>query len=264
MEEKYNYDDIERFAKGKLDEEELADFKQKIQQDQELKEEADFYGEVVDVFRLKGMIKDADAELDKAGFFNTAAPSPTKSNPLKPLGRRILAYAATISILLIATAFLYSNLTYSNAALASLDAAELGLDLDDTGMRSGEAAADAFADGIASLSAADYAAASRFFETITPENEAYTQAQLYLAFAHYKQNNYADAAESAQKATPALDAATRQKAEWVLLNSLLRINRVNEFQELLAQIAANNDHRYQEAAKELEQNLNSPWRSLVF
>lgn len=275
MEKDYPTKKLEKYAKGEMQGQELEDFEKQLSNDEGLREEADFYKEVAEAFELKGMIREVDQELAQEQYFDDGLADSTqnaspqkKTTKLQYLFRSPLAYAASLGILIVLTGLGFSNTRYSNSTLSYLTEDQLRLETkpDAFRNRSGLSNADVFADGITALNLNDYLEAERFFSQIIRVDKQTSEAYLYLAFAQFKERKYEAAAKNAQLAIEVgQDPVIRQKAEWLLLNNLLRTDGPSaEFHQLLDKITMDEVHAFKSSALELEGHLNSFWRKLVF
>jgi len=126
-------------------------------------------------------------------------------------------------------------------------------------------AEDAFAQGLLAMKEENFTQATNFFEGITPTSEQYTEAQLYLSYIAYQQKNYAAAIDKATIVRSSDDLVQRQKAEWLQIQAMLANRQTDQnFQNLLVKIATENRHLFQKEAIQLQKDMNSIWRKIIF
>ncbi len=262
-----DFTNLDRYAKGELQGDDLSSFERAMRKDEELANEARFYKEMADAISLKERIKDIDLILEGEDFFEENTQQSDAKVRTMPRARtpfRWLSYAASLLVLVVAGALWFANANYSNTALAQLDTNRLGL-LTETNTRNDNVTADVFAEGINAFKLEDYEAAAAFFAKVPSANANYSQSLLYLAAAQVQVQDYDTATTSAEKARAATNnTKNKQKAEWLLANALVGNKETEKGQTLLQTIANNDNHAYRKDAERLQQQLKSAWRQLVF
>ncbi len=93
MENNFDYNQIEKYVRNELKGKPLAEFEKKVTNDADLAKEVSFYKELAEVTKLKGLFEEADKEMEE----EEGAPK------VFYLSRKILALAASVLVLLIAT-----------------------------------------------------------------------------------------------------------------------------------------------------------------
>lgn len=262
-----NYEDLIKYVQGNLEEGAKKEMKEQLETDSELEEEASFLTNLAQVSEWKGMMEEAHKELETENNNVVALPSARSEAKIRSIGfSKILAYAASVSILVAALSVFYANNNYSNAALASTNTERLGFD--GAGLNSFRAdtqVEDVFQKGLDAIEGKNFTGAASFFEAIPANADNYLPAKLFLAFAQFEQKQYTNAATNAQLvAAQSQTAINRQRAEWLQAQALLANGQEIEAQQLITKIAADDTHMFQQAAKELGQQVNSFWRGLVF
>ena len=126
-----------------MNEEEHLAFEGRMKADPELAKEALFYRDVAGVMEMEGLVQHIDRELDEEGFFASlnleeeeedeeteSESKPQQQAVVRRLGvRRVLAYAATVSILIVVSGLWFANQNYTDGALAQVDESELSLNI---------------------------------------------------------------------------------------------------------------------------------------
>lgn len=259
---------LERYAKDEMTEEERLYFEKKMSEDESLVQDAQFYKEMANTISLKERIKSIDAALEADKFFENleiedeakliAVPSSRR------LGRNILRYAASLLVLFIAGSLWFANVNYSNNQLANLDIQGLGL-LEESVTRNRDSNKDIFEEGIIAFREKNYEVAISFFENISASNESYSQSLLYLTTAQLELRDYDAAINNALQAIDVTSSTkNRQKLEWILVKAQIGNEKMAESKSLLQKIASDDNHAYQKDAQNLQEQLKSPWRSLIF
>lgn len=277
MEKRYNdlYDqDIDSYITKKMDGESSLKFEQLMAQDEVLSEEVVFRQGLIKAMKWKRQINIAHTEMLK----KKAKPKPILEGvnepvsepinvPIRRIGfRRVLAYAASVSILALIGLSWFANNNFSDEQLADNNTRGL-ISLDDGIFKGGEGTTkDPFEEGLNNLSQEEYAKAATFFEAIPTQNETYVQARLFLAFSQYHTKAYAAAIQNANIVIEkSLDTKDKHKAEWLIIQSqLAQGTRDAAFYTQLKAIVDNPTHTYRKQAVQLQMDLNNFWRKLVF
>lgn len=280
---KYNHNDIEDFLRGYMNETAESAFQKELTQDELLEEEFSFYKDVAEMVALKGLLEEVETDLTQKDFFDNSqtvekggmvmGTAPASNGKIisfqdrQRTRRRIMAFAAAITVLLIVGSFGVANMNYTNTALADLET-ERFVKLDD--VRSGSEGANPinpFDEGLTALSDKDYAKAATFFEQASQSDNTSIkeEALLYKGFALYHQNEYEKAIAAITPVQNSSDIRFRQKAEWLKIQALLAKGQTDvEFFTLLNKVAQEERHIYGDQARDLQQKLNSFWRKIVF
>ncbi len=272
MNEDNLYSKIDRYLAGSLEGEELIAFENEIKADAALAEEVYINrgikivieDEIQKEFELNfsAVFNEAIDEIKKNDTSTISTSSERKVRQLRP-ARRMLALAASIGLLIVAGFTLYNaNTNYSDATLAAYDIGEYHTSL---GVRGSETT-DAFQKGIDAYKANEYTESIKFFSTYKPEDELYSNAQLYAATINLEQKNYLQTEELAQNVIAVTeDENLKGQAEWLLIQTWLLSGKEDaEFHELLNQIVSDKTHFNYKDAVELKRKLNSFWRKLTF
>lgn len=270
MEKEYNYSEIEKYAKNEMTEKELQSFQEALKTDEELLAEVDFYKQIAEVASLKGLFEEAEEELhqesEKVTQKKDNVVSIRPEAKVRRLGiRKILSYAASVGLLVVAFGAFFANNNYSNSALASLEDTKLGLSTD-SGNRSGAGEnKDVFSLGLKALADKDLTGGAAFFESVPNSSEEYTEARLYLAYINHQQQNFTAATNNAKIVASTGNLVQKQKAQWLQIQSMLAAEVTNDsFKILLNEVATENKHLFQKEAIQLQQDINSIWRKFVF
>ncbi len=257
MEKEFDATKIERYIKGELDEVEKQAFELLIEQDEELAEEVDFYRTSMDAVDVQGAILEAERRLADRGFF-----AEKKARKGKLITFRALTSAAAVALLLL-IGWWYGETHYSDAVLAVVDPGVLAGELE-TARRLADSGqtTDIFSDGLQALQQEDYHEANQFFAQVDKAAPTYVQALLFLTYSNLRSKNYEAALENSQRIEDlSQDIATVQKAQW--LRAKASIGQGVPEKELLAEIADDDNHRFQRDARLILRQLDSYWRKLI-
>lgn len=263
MEEQY--DDFIKYVQGNLDKAGKEKVEAQVESNAQAQEDLSFLEDLAQVSAWKGMMEEAHEELEEAEESDKVIPITAKKQEAKvrSIGfRRILSYAASVSLLIMALGVWHANTNYSNGSLAS--STELDL-LADTNLKSEGQVLDPFQQGIEALNRKDYAAAANFFGNIPTSSENYIAAKLYLAYTQFEQKNYPKAVSNAQLvATQSQTALTRHRAEWLQVQALLANGQETAYRPLLEKIINDPTHTFNKSAIALQEKIGSFWRVLTF
>ncbi len=266
----YNQNDIERYIRKQMNASEQQAFRGEMNADEGLQEEVNFYEDVAATIRKRRVLADVRAELKADNFFSEKASTSTTerdakvvSMPARGFGRvrSLLAYAASVLMLVVAGSTWWANTNYSNKGLASLD-----YDTIVSGDVRGGENQDVFEQGLQAIEAKDYVQAKTFFKDVPRTSESYTEAALYLAYVEYETANYSAAIQAAEQVLANNPTASnRFSADWLIVQAQLASGDTDSsFQQNLAAIADNDNHDFQVEAQALQTKVNSFWRRFVF
>jgi len=276
MKKDYDYQKIEDYVLGRLDNSEKKKFEEQIKSDATLAEEVDFYRGVTNASEANGerdflnMLQETESDIGEDFFSQSSSQDSGKTvsiqqgrggatiHRLSP--RRLLSLAATMLILVIAGNIWYANTAYSNNTLLS----EAETDYYSL-TRNGNNLNGVFAEGFNYLSAENYQEAIIFFEKFAPKSENYPAAQLNLGFAQYQAGLYDEAAATAQKAKK-VSVLKKNQATWLEIQSLLAAEKTDaRFYELVNTLAADTTAgEWRNKAVKLKEKLDSFWRGMVW
>ncbi|MEL6922859.1 MAG: hypothetical protein AAFO94_02350 [Bacteroidota bacterium] len=253
MKKSFNHHDIEHHLRGQLSEAETNQLLNAANEDPSLGEELDFYESVSKVVRLKVHLAEAQTELRTEGFFQKKQHELNNSGPASGL-RWWPRFAAAASILLLLAlgTFWYATNNYSNQALVDVPTQRY-LSQNTTRAATTITVPDYFKKTSDLLESESYASAIQVLKeviNVTPSDEA----KLLLAFAHFKNADYAEAAELSGALAESDDLIIAQKAQWLSVQSGLANGQTDAvFHEALADIAAEHNHLFQQRAQNLQQ-----------
>lgn len=169
-----------------------------------------------------------------------------------------LAAAASVAILVGFFGLQFSNNNYSNAALS-----EGAYHFDFSTNRSTNTAQNPLTPGLKAYEAANFTEAIQYFQNIAMTNPQYNEAQFYLGHSLYQNKAYDEAVNAFQKVITSNDLRYKEAAEWYqIINSLAAKKQDNNFTTLLNQLVTDEGHTYHNNAVELNNKLNSFWRTL--
>ncbi|MFK7981889.1 MAG: hypothetical protein AB8G86_18050 [Saprospiraceae bacterium] len=274
MEKRYKetYDlEIDKYITKKMDEADSAAFEKIMAVDDSLQDEVAFREGLIKAMKWKQQINIAHAEMVKKKAKSPlviASQSTTKatSRPIRRIGfRKVFAYAASVSLLVLAGLSWFANNNFSDQQLADNYVSSI-VSLDGGNLKGGDNnSKDPFEKGLYYLEQKDYTQAASFFETVPIQNEDYAKARLHLAFSQYHTSAFAAATQNANIVIQeSFDTIDKQKATWLVIQALLKQGKKDaDFFLQLKGIAEDSTHIYQKAAKKLQKDLNNVWRKLV-
>ena len=273
--EQDNFDLIEKYVNGAMNTAEATSFEAIMKTDKVLAQEVDFYKQVATVAMWKGALEEADADLlkeeeEEIPLATQSTEATAKLVPIQPktnvrrLGiRRLLSYAASVSILLIAAGAWFANTNYSSAALMELKDNKLALSA--SAVRGINGQTDTFAPGLKALKEKDFASATTFFETIETNSDRYAEARLYLSYLRYQQKQYEQTISNTRLVMISGNLVQQQKAEWLELQALLALDRTDaSFDQLVEKVATDEQHLFQKEAIKLRASIKSIWHKITF
>lgn len=169
-----------------------------------------------------------------------------------------LAAAASVAIVVGFFGLQFSTNNYSNAALS-----EGAYHFDFSTTRSTNTTESPLAPGLKAYEAANFTEAIQYFQNIAPTNPQYKEAQFYLGHSLYQNKDYNKATNVFQTVITANDIHYKEAAEWYQIVSYLAAKKQdNNFTTLLNQLVIDEGHTYHNNAVELNNKLNSFWRTL--
>ena len=271
MKERFDYNNIDDFLRGKLNENEKQSFYNGLQKEKELQQAYNFYSKTSQLVKMKAVLKEVEGDLEGRGFFDEFKTNRERKAPASAHQTRIFtlkrsfAIAASICLLIVAGMLGYAQRHYSNAALASIDEGKMVMYSTFRGTNKAKKV-DSFQDGVLALQKKDYLSAIRLFEAVltTKKGKKKKETQLYLAYALFEKGDLINAKEAVAPLLESEVLSIRQKAEWLKVQILLTNNDLNAtFFELLDKIATEYRHVYQKEAQQLQQKMNSFWRRMI-
>lgn len=273
MEKKYKetYDlDIDRYLTKKMNVAAEKEFEQLMSSDLTLAKEVNFRQGLIKAMKWRKQINIAHQEMLKKKvekpFVVASKSSNQQQGKIVRMGfRRVLAYAASVSVLALIGSSWFANNQFSDQQLA-FNNVNSSISLDGNNLKGGDAGTvDPFEKGLAHLNQQNYEQAATFFEAIPPENEIYSQARLYLAYSQFFKKEYNYTIQNAQLVLQkSLNTPEKHKAEWLIIQAkLAKGQTAASIKAEIATIANNNNHIRQRQAKALLKDLNSFWRKLV-
>lgn len=257
---------IERFLQGNMDETERLSFEQEMAVDKELADEVAFRRDVSKTISRKKLLASVANELEEENFFSQEEEQlqAVARNPRK--FRQYLAYAAAITVLLVAGLYWYAQHNFSDQRLAEVSFEDIRI-LDQTGSLKGQnqAQTSVLRQVTADLQASDYGAADRKLDQLLQESPENTAGLLYKAYLQHQQHS--GATEEFIENILSLESTKiiRQKTEWLQIKYWLSKNQVGEdFQALLSAMVNDQEHQFNKQAIALQSQLQSNWRMLLF
>ena len=263
-------DKITKYLMGNLSSPELEAFSAQLNADSELKEEVEFRRFVMEGVKsfnnekLRASISSSMKEVEKpTGQISdkTTSTKSSSSGKIISFGRRQMAIAASVLVLLTFGTFWNANQNYSNPSLVAsyhdLPSPSVGLKGD------AENNSDLFKEVAAAYSSKDFAEAIRQLSSVQP-SPSYNKAQFHLGNTYLEVNQPQDAIKVFQALLKIRDVRYQEEVEWLLAVAHLQNDDLSSTNKQLNEILQNKDHSMYEKALELKKQLNSFWRKLVW
>lgn len=112
MEDNHDYTTIEKYVKNELEGSSLSEFENKVANDATLAKEVEFYKQLAEVTKFKGLFEEAEKEMEEEVVVVPdfkAKKTPSSEKNIFHLSRRVLALAASVLVLVLATWWLFSS-----------------------------------------------------------------------------------------------------------------------------------------------------------
>lgn len=247
---------IEQYLEGEMNQAERVAFEAEVDENAELRQVMAAYNGSLFVIEqdiennLRHQLQSWAAE-DKA-----VQPAASRSGAkIVTMRTMALRWAAAASILLVIGWFTMVQ-TGKGLSDEALFAAQYDLPQAQAALR-GAAAEHPLAAGAAAFDAGDFQTAQTFFEQIFSQDEYYAEAQYLLGHIALQQKDYDRAIAGFNRAAERRDPKVSEKAEWNTLLTYIAAKRSDEmnFKNLLAKIAGDAGHSYQQQAVALQKQL---------
>jgi TolA-binding protein len=255
---------IEQYLEGEMSQAERAAFEAEIDENAELRQTMAAYDGSLSVIEqsIENNLRD---QLQAWAAEDKAAQPAASSSGAKIVSMRTMAlrWAAAASILLVIGWFALVQ-TGKGLSDEALFAAQYDLPQAQAALR-GDAAEHPLASGAAAFDAGDFQTAQTLFEQISEQDEYYAEAQYLLGHIALQQKDYDRAIAGFNRAAERRDPKVSEKAAWNTLLAYIAAKRTDEsnFKTLLAQIAGDAGHSYQQQAKTLQSQLADFRRKFV-
>ncbi len=267
---------IDDYLSGALAADELAAFEKELASNTTLAEQVQIH-QLERETALLFLEQDMKANIQKWRTEGVTDTSETKQeakvvalgeqNPQRTIGiRRILSIAASVLVLVGAGIAFWANQNYTNDSLAM----EYYLPADAQGNRSGANLNDAtFNTGLTAFFVdKDYVKAKEVFSKITNDEAQYVEAQYYLGHISTQLGEYTAAISYFDEVLAADNLPAflnRDKINWNQLLAKLGTGQMDtKFKEQLDTLIQTGKAPFNQKAKALHQQLNSPLRKIVF
>lgn len=245
------YDRIEAYLEGRLDEQQKKAFDQELQTNTELRDEFDLFKmsrEAVEVEianDLRQSFKDWQSEDESKTV--------TEKPQLKVVSinrRRWLSMAAAACVFLVAGFFVWNlSNSVSNPGLAANYYTTPSV----SNFRSGADSDTNFQNGLTFYQENKLNEANTTLNNIPSSSPEYTKAQYLVGHIAMQEKNYATAITAFKNVVAKNDPRWQEQAEWNLILAYLgNDDNSGEFISLLNQITGNDSHSYHQQAVELE------------
>jgi len=258
---KQNTNRIDDYLSGKLAETERLAFEAEMAKDEVLRKEVRLY----ELERAAAILIAQQHYQKKYGGEQKEEESPSPEEEKAP--RKILhwkRYAAAVILLLLLGLFWWVPSTYSNQAILSGEKLEAS-----SFTMKGEGEPETLSrEGLNAYHKKDYARAALIFEQQLKDSAAYGKAQYMLAYCKYHLQEYEQSIQLFDKvledATLGLKPGNRSKTQWTQLMAYIGKGDLNaSFYDRLENLKATGTTGYKRKAQQLENRLNSFWRTFV-
>lgn len=256
---------IEAYATGIMPEAERRVFEAELASNAELQQAYELYQlgqEVIEqgvATQLRQQLTDWSKEAGDSDKIVAMPPATARRVSMRPMWMRFAA-AASVALVIGWFSLQWVSRDYSDEALfaAQYEAPSPGT------FRSGTAVENPLETGFKSLENNDLQGAETFFQSVTPTQERYAEAQYYLGHAAGQLGHYDLAIRAFQVAIASNEARFREKAEWNLLLTYMAAQQTEsaDFKTLLNRIVGNPQHDYHEKAVALQEKLGSFFRKI--
>lgn len=259
-----DFDKIEAYLSGDMNESEASLFDKEIAQNSELAVAVDRHlvaHDAIEVMIEKNLRSEMESwreeEKQEATVHNIGQKK--EKATIRRLAYRFAA-AASIALLMGFFALQFSSNNYSNIALS-----ENAYNYDLSTSRSTTTTQNALAPGLEAYENGNYSEAIQYFQNIPVGDANHTEALFYLGHSYYQNKNYNTAISTFQQVAATKDIRYIEAAEWYQVVNTLAAGKVDaNFNVLLNKIADDRGHTYHNNAIELRSQLNSFWRKLRF
>lgn len=266
------YETIQQYLDGELKGKALQDFKDQLQSDSALSEEVELIQAVRPAVALHQKIRTKEERLhqtlNRMGTDYFVEEKKEEKGKVRPI-RRIGALAASFLLLISILGFFYAQQRFAASHLA---ATYLENPLSDTNMGQDDKES-VLKKGKTAFFAADYKTAKQLLQTIPQASaSAYYEAKLFLAYIAFQEKNYPQAigkfSELIEQDFDQLPNNYRDanKLRWNRLLAYIGNGEENTAlaKAELAYFLNGKSIFYAQKATDLQQDLESAWRSLVF
>ncbi|MEM7103563.1 MAG: hypothetical protein AAF502_10560 [Bacteroidota bacterium] len=106
-------------------------------------------------------------------------------------------------------------------------------------------------EGIIAFTDKAFGDAADYFASIPADDPQYTDAQIYLGYAQFENENYGSAIKAFETVVATNSPRFKEKADWFAALCYLALERENEWQEHLQRIANDQGHEYNSEALEI-------------
>ena len=257
---------IEAYLNGEMSSEGKAAFEQEMEQDQNL-------AQAVQLYRLEKKAAHLLLEEEfgnQVRHYRQTRPSDSdmdgpQTKRIAPLWGRRLAVAASILLLVSMGTLFWSSYEYSNTALAN---AQFQYDFSSVArniQQNNRSNNTILQQGVKLFKADKIPEAIALLNGISSGDTAFVEAQYYLGQLYYQQQQFSEAVDRFEKVLTHQDFRFQEQAEWYLVLSMLADGKTNNrFDNLLNKIVKDQVSVYQPNALQLQQQLQSFWRKLIF
>lgn len=272
MKNEFTQEDIDDYINGRMEDQKRVAFDAEISENKELQKEFQFFKHLEKATQnlasqdFAKALTNVDKELEKESFFDYQGGNQTTTNAKLFSIRNVLAFAASIALLLLAGTFWRANSVYGNDALAGANY----MDADLPARRSStndqaailQQALDAYAEQ-------DYTTAISTLQNMSDDSLDLSIAY-FLGHSYYKNGVFDKAIVQFDKLLSIKNQSIPSyinidKLRWNSLQAYLKNDQLNEsFYQSLNQLTENGKSPFKEKARELRNKLNSIWRNFTF
>ncbi len=254
--------DIEDYLQQKLNSEQTAAFKKRLEKDGKFADEVKLHQLVLDAIEIRGekklsrFIEEVDEQLEDEGFFDDA--SSNSAQPPSAIGRKmwsgkILSIAAAVLVMITVSLFFFFQKSAEEKLVAEfyepfedVIMERLSVAIKEQGMAQTDVDLPTLQNGMNFYNSDNYPQAISEFENYlqeSPESEFLLETQLYLAIAYLETDKTIEAAEVLMKLAQQSNFELQTKAQWYLLLSFLKMNQTDQALPLLDALEENLEYR---------------------
>lgn len=237
-----HFDQIESYVNGSMTIDDSRTFEHQLSDDEELRKELEDY-------RIARHASGVLAYQDAKQRISQLRQSPMQVVHRRNPGRQLLRIAAVIVVFVI-TSFLFSQIRFSNSALAGRNYDSIAMNMRSPGT-----------DGVAGL--IDSKKYEEALALLQESNATDPLSKGLMAEALTKLERYPEAITIYQELAVDPENVNREGAEFALALLNLQIGNDTEANAQIAMIAASETHDFRFEARELQKQLKSVWRKLV-
>lgn len=261
----FNHNDIHAYLNGTMKEEQVDLFENRLANDKAFAEKVARETSILEGIQQVGEqntraeLKKVEGELEQEGFFDTKEKQEKTGRVISLFGRRAMAIAASIALLIGAYFFwdINGNFSSTNNLVAYEDVLtpEIDKEIVNPGFASDEEQLKALKECMKLYKAKQYEKAIPDFEQHLNKYPDELEAPLYLGISYLMNNQNTKAKNSLQKLANSPNTELTDEAQWYLANAHIRLDERDDAKALLQALSNNANASFQQDAKKLLEQL---------